>query len=193
LQELLSDKKLQRIHTMPPQILKPKRLWTGKQIISTLLKNIVLAGKTDKEVKRINKTCGMILEGKSRLKASEWGPLGKSEGEVIIRDNELLQGTLDSSQFGKAEQGMVHSFYECYGSIKAGELLTSLARVFLNFIQNNGFTVGLDDLVLNKECNLKRRMLIEKGHMNGMIEAAKFADMPKYNIQKLNYSNRVVF
>jgi hypothetical protein len=92
LQELLSDKKLQRIHTMPPQILKPKRLWTGKQIISTLLKNIVLAGKTDKEVKRINKTCGMILEGKSRLKASEWGPLGKSEGEVIIRDNELLQG-----------------------------------------------------------------------------------------------------
>jgi len=88
---------------------------------------------------------------------------------------------------------MVHSYYECYGSIKAGELLTSLARVFLNFLQGHGFTVGLDDLVLHKECNLKRRMLIEKGHMNGMIEAAKFADMEKYDIKKLNYSNRVVF
>ena len=29
--------------------------------------------------------------------------------------------------------------------------------------------------------------------MNGMIDGAKFADMPQYNIQKLNYSNRVVF
>ena len=36
-------------------------------------------------------------------------------------------------------------------------------------------------------------MLIEKGHMNGMIAAAKFAEMPQYNIQKLNYSNRVVY
>lgn len=46
LQELLSDNKLSKIHTMPPQIIKPKALWTGKQVISTLLKNIVLAGKT---------------------------------------------------------------------------------------------------------------------------------------------------
>jgi hypothetical protein len=36
-------------------------------------------------------------------------------------------------------------------------------------------------------------MAIEKGHMNGMIAAAKFAEMPSYNIQKLNYSNRVVY
>jgi DNA-directed RNA polymerase I subunit RPA1 len=53
LQELLSDNKLQRIQTMQPQIIKPKRLWTGKQVISTLLKNIVLSGKSEKEIKRI--------------------------------------------------------------------------------------------------------------------------------------------
>jgi DNA-directed RNA polymerase I subunit RPA1 len=87
---------------------------------------------------------------------------------------------------------MVHSFYEIYGSIKAGELLTALARIFFIFLQIHGFTVGLDDLVLQPECNKRRRMLIEKGHMNGMIAAAKFAQMPQYNIQKLNYSNRVV-
>lgn len=29
---------------------------------------------------------------------------------------------------------MVHSFYELYGSKKAGELLTSLARVFLLYL-----------------------------------------------------------
>jgi hypothetical protein len=39
----------------------------------------------------------MNLEYKSRLNAKEWGPLGKEEGEVIIRDNEHLQGTLDKN------------------------------------------------------------------------------------------------
>ena len=72
----------------------------------------------------------MNLDGKSRLNAKEWGQLGKEEGEIIIRDNEHLQGTLDKNQFGSSDQGMVHSFYEIYGSEKAGELLTALARVF---------------------------------------------------------------
>jgi len=76
----------------------------------------------------------MNLDGKSRLAAKEWGPLGKEEGEVIIRDNELLQGTIDKNQFGSSDQGMVHAFYEIYGSKKAGELLTSLARIFTVYL-----------------------------------------------------------
>ena len=33
---------------------------------------------------------GLNLESKSKLPAKEWGPTGKEEGEVIVRDNELL-------------------------------------------------------------------------------------------------------
>jgi hypothetical protein len=58
----------------------------------------------------------------------------------------------------------VHSFYEIYGSEKAGELLTSLARIFTAFLQMHGFTCGLDDLVLTPEFNKKRRMIIEESH-----------------------------
>ena len=36
-------------------------------------------------------------------------------------------------------------------------------------------------------------MTIEKGHMNGVIAAAKFADMSTYNIKNINYSNRIVY
>ena len=116
LRELISDNKLARVTTMPPTILKPKPLWTGKQVVSTVLKNIVLSGMSPKEVKRQSKMCGMNLDSKSRLSAKEWGPLGAEEGEVIIRDNEHIQGTLDKNQFGASDQGMVHSFYEVYGS-----------------------------------------------------------------------------
>ena len=32
----------------------------------------------------------MNLDSKSKLSAKEWGKLGQEEGDVIIRDNELL-------------------------------------------------------------------------------------------------------
>jgi len=76
LRELISDNKLRRVQTLPPTILKPRPLWTGKQVISTVLKNIVLSGMTPKEAKRSSKICGMNLDSKSRLNAKEWGPLG---------------------------------------------------------------------------------------------------------------------
>lgn len=87
LRELLEDDKLGKIFTMPPSILKPKPLWTGKQAISTILKNIV--NQEGHDYKK-NKISGLNLDSTSKLAAKEWGPIGKEEGEVIIRDNELL-------------------------------------------------------------------------------------------------------
>ena len=103
LRELVSDNKIGRVQTLPPTIIKPKPMWTGKQVISTVLKNIVLSGLSAKEAKRQSKIPGMNLDSKSRLNAKEWGPLGAQEGEVIIRDNEHLQGTLDKNQFGSSD------------------------------------------------------------------------------------------
>jgi DNA-directed RNA polymerase I subunit RPA1 len=132
------------------------------------------------------------LDAKSKLPAKEWGPIGVEEGDVIIRDNELLQGTLDKNQFGASEFGMVHAFYEVYGSEKAGELLTSLARIFTVFLQTRGFTCGLDDLVLTPEYNKQRRMLIEESHKEGVETAADFVGLKNYKAKALNYSNRIV-
>ena len=131
LRELLEDGKLSKIITMPPTIIKPTPLWTGKQVVSTLLKNIVNHEGSDYKK---NKIQGLNLDSKSKLSAKEWGPIGVEEGDVIFRDNELLQGTLDKNQYGASEFGLVHSFYEIYGSEKAGELLTSLARIFTAFL-----------------------------------------------------------
>jgi len=59
---------------------------------------------------------------------------------------------------------MVHCFYELYGSKKAGKLLTALTRIFADYLQSYGHTVGIDDLVLRPEANKRRRMIIEEGH-----------------------------
>ena len=48
LRELVEEKKLPRVKTLPPTIIKPRPMWTGKQVISTVLKNIVVSGMTAK-------------------------------------------------------------------------------------------------------------------------------------------------
>ena len=88
---------------------------------------------------------------------------------------------------------MVHCFYELYGSEKAGELLTALARIYSVYLQTYGMSVGLEDLVLKPQFNKERRMTIEKCHRDGVISAAKFAEVSEYNIGDYNYSGRVVF
>jgi len=88
---------------------------------------------------------------------------------------------------------MVHAFYEVYGSEKAGELLTSLARIFAVFLQEYGFSCSLDDLVLTPEFNKQRRMLIEDSHKHGVETAAEFTGLKNFKAKSYNYSNRVVY
>lgn len=158
-------------------------------MISTLLKNIV---NKEQEYKAKGLT-GLNASFKSKLAAKEWGPMGAEEGDVLVRDNEHLRGTLDKSAFGAAEFGLVHAFYEVYGSEKAGELLTSLARVFAVFLQTHGFTCGLDDLMIDRVYNKQRRLHIEQGHKEGLKAAAEFCGIKDFEPEEMNLSNRVIF
>jgi DNA-directed RNA polymerase I subunit RPA1 len=157
-------------------------------VISTLLKNIV---NKEQEYKA-NGLTGLNCQFKAKLAVKEWGPLGKGEDIVVIRDNEHLKGALDKASFGASDYGLVHAFHEVYGSEKAGELLTSLARVFAVYLQTHGFTCGLDDLVVDKENNKRRRFAIEDGHAEGMKAAAEFCGIKNYVPEKMNFSGRVV-
>lgn len=93
LRELIEDEKIGKIFMLPPAMIRPKTLWSGKQVISTILKNIVNQENDYKE----NKLTGLNLDAKSKLSPKEWGSIGAEEGDVIIRDNELLLGTLDKN------------------------------------------------------------------------------------------------
>jgi len=67
--------------------------WTGKQVVSTILKNIV----NQENDYKANKITGLNLDSKAKLSPKEWGSIGAEEGDVVFRDNELLLGTLDKN------------------------------------------------------------------------------------------------
>ena len=79
-------------------------------MISAILDNIAV-----EEGSRETPEQGLNMNSPAKVKKSHWGKIAPEEEEVIVRDNELLQGILDKSQIGDSEFGLLHSFYEVYG------------------------------------------------------------------------------
>ncbi|EJU02622.1 subunit of DNA dependent RNA-polymerase [Dacryopinax primogenitus] len=152
--------------TVPPTIWKPRPLWTGKQIISTILKNITPA-----------RAEGLNLQAKAKIGGNMWRK-DSEEGVVLVMDGELITGVIDKAQIGASAHGITHSVYELYGPETAGKLISIWGRLFTKFLQHRAFTCRMDDLLLSPEGEEKRKKLMESGQSLGLKAAvSNFPDL----------------
>jgi DNA-directed RNA polymerase I subunit RPA1 len=84
-----------------PAVMKPEPLWTGKQVVNTLLDF---------------HTVGMppaTFSAKAKVTAQEWGPdaIG-SECVVAFFRGYFCHGTIDKAQYGS--RGLLHAFQVCH-------------------------------------------------------------------------------
>jgi len=165
------------IPLLPPAILGPRgrRLWTGKQVISTVL-TALSAHLPDAKARRLH------LDARTKIGDGLWGagfgakdviPVGESS--IVIRGNELLAGVLDKQSLGNSSFGLVHAVYEAYGAHAAGALLSATGRLLTVYLQWASTTCGIDDLVLTTAADGARAALIEKGRVTGALASAAFA------------------
>ncbi|KAL2006706.1 hypothetical protein VTN00DRAFT_9374 [Thermoascus crustaceus] len=155
----------ERIQLVEPAIYKPKRLWTGKQIITTILKNITPPGRA-----------GLNLKGKASTPGDRWGEKNE-EGNVIFKDGELLCGILDKKQLGPSAGGVIDAIHEVYGHTIAGKLIGILGRLLTRFLHMRAFTCGIDDLRLTKEGDRKRREKLDQAEKIGREVALKYVTL----------------
>ncbi|KAJ2881203.1 hypothetical protein IWW38_005828, partial [Coemansia aciculifera] len=123
-----------KVQLLPPAIFRPVPLWTGKQVVSTLLLNLTWG------------YAPLSLVSKDKVGKKHWGRTAEEEERVLFLDGELLCGILDKSQFGATSYGLVHSVYELYSPTHAGRLLSALGRLFLRYLQEIGFSCRMEDL-----------------------------------------------
>ncbi|XP_053689355.1 DNA-directed RNA polymerase I subunit RPA1 [Sabethes cyaneus] len=170
------------IDLLPPTILKPATLWSGKQIISTIIKNII-----PKKMPHINMIGSAKLGNKhwQTEQPREWAAGGSpfagnemSETEVFIRSGELLVGILDKNHFGATPYGLIHCMYELYGGNCSSLLLSSLSRLFTYYLQWEGFTLGVKDILVHKRADKKRSKLVKACRTIGHATAASALDLP---------------
>lgn len=129
-----------KIFVPPVAILRPVRMYTGKQIVTSIIKSMNI---------KINH------DGK--------GKLDLEDGEVIIRDGELLKGIIDKNQIGPTKGGLIHKCGDLYGYSICNELLTSFGRVINKVMIRQGFAARMDDIMLTEEGDDNRNNLCRKG------------------------------
>lgn len=163
-----------RIQTVAPAMMKPVCLWTGKQVITSILRNITPETHP-----------GLTLLGKSQTAGSQWAD--KSEEDlVVIRSGDLLCGILDKAHLGPSGGGFLHAVYEAYGHTVAGRLLSVLGRLLTKLLHMRAFSCGMDDLLLTREGDRERRKKLEQAESIGLEVAAKYVtvDVDQNNAKK---------
>ncbi|KPM03307.1 DNA-directed RNA polymerase I subunit RPA1-like protein [Sarcoptes scabiei] len=156
-----------KIDYLPPAIYKPERLWSGKQIISTLLRNIIPKHKLLPSFENESKISSkLLITEKPNPKSGERKEILKEkemcDSQVIFRNGELLSGIMDKVNLGANKNGLIHVCYELYGDDIHSKLLTAIARLCTNFLQyHHGFTLGIHDILVKPKPESKRRKLIK--------------------------------
>ncbi|EIW73557.1 hypothetical protein TREMEDRAFT_26611 [Tremella mesenterica DSM 1558] len=161
-----------RIITLPPAIWKPRPMWTGKQIISTILTNL-----TPSNAKGLN------LNSENKISNKLWqrddsSDQTMSEENVIFLDGHLICGVLDKSQYGASAYGLVHSVHELYGPVTANRLLGVLSRLLTKYLQHDAFSCRMDDLLLTAEGEKIRKSILDDAARDGERAAIKYVGLP---------------
>lgn len=113
-----------------PAILKPRPLWTGKQILSLIIPQINL----------IKDRMGGSAEG-----GDEWND--PKDNRVLIKKGELISGIICKATIGTSHGGMVHIINNEIGAESAKNFLSRTQRLINNWLLTFGHTVGVQDTI----------------------------------------------
>ncbi|XP_064391551.1 DNA-directed RNA polymerase III subunit RPC1-like isoform X2 [Halichondria panicea] len=143
-----------RVDLPPPAIVKPVRLWTGKQVISVLL-------RPNKESKV---EMNLRAKGKQYTKNED---LCSNDSFVVIHNSELMCGALDKSSLGSGSKtNIFYILLRDFGQQEAADCMSRLARLCPFFLSNRGFSIGIGDVTPGKGLVRAKENLVDNGYSN---------------------------
>ncbi|KAF7263909.1 hypothetical protein GWI33_000924 [Rhynchophorus ferrugineus] len=137
----------------PPCIIKPKQLWSGKQIISLIFK----------PNKKCNVLANLEAKGKAYTKNKE---MCCKDSYVIIRNSQLISGTLDKGHLGNGGKGgnIFYVILRDFGQDFAIKSMWRLARLASIYLMNSGFSIGIGDVTPGEALVQRKMKLLKDGY-----------------------------
>ncbi|KAK7040592.1 DNA-directed RNA polymerase subunit [Favolaschia claudopus] len=117
--------------TIPiPAIIKPKPLWSGKQILSLVIpRGINITRNPDDKANRANP------------------PL---DDGMLIENGEIIFGIVEKKTVGASQGGLVHVVFREKGPEATRQLFTGLQMVVNYWLFHNGFSIGIGDTIADR-------------------------------------------
>jgi DNA-directed RNA polymerase III subunit RPC1 len=145
------DSKMQ-IDLPPPAILKPRRLWTGKQIFSLILR----PNMQDKVIANLS-TKGKNYTGNLDMCIRD--------SYVVIRNSQLMCGSMDKNTMGSGTKNCIfYVILRDFGEELASRCMWRLARMASYFMMNRGFSFGISDVTPSHKLLEEKQKLLECGY-----------------------------
>ncbi|KAM0748584.1 DNA-directed RNA polymerase III subunit C1 [Meredithblackwellia eburnea MCA 4105] len=122
-----------------PTIVKPVRLWTGKQIFNVLMR----PNKQSKVL--VNLEC----KNKTHEKPAEGLPpdMSPNDGYLVVQNSEIMCGVMDKSTVGDGNKKSVFAVIQRdYGAEEAASAMNKMAKLCARWLANKGFSIGISDV-----------------------------------------------
>jgi DNA-directed RNA polymerase III subunit RPC1 len=135
-----------------PAILKPIKLWTGKQLFSLLLK------PNHKSQVMIN----LRNRGKNYTKNED---MCGNDSFIVIHNSELMCGALDKGVLGSGSKNNIfYLLLRDFGEKFATDAMLRLSRMASFYLMNRGFSIGIGDVTPSFKLLKDKRDLLKKGY-----------------------------
>ncbi|KAJ3810847.1 hypothetical protein F5876DRAFT_40963 [Lentinula aff. lateritia] len=174
----MADANLQ-IDIPPPTILKPVRLWTGKQIFGVLMR----PNRKSEIMVNVESKCHRWEEAKpenypNRMKLAK--DMSPNDGWLVIVNSEVMCGVMDKAIVGSGKKKSIFGvIMRDYGPHEAAAAMNRLAKLCARWLANYGFSLGINDVIPGPELSTKKDGLVEEAyaHCQRLITKAKNGEL----------------
>lgn len=149
----------------PPTILKPERLWTGKQVFGVLMR------PSKKSPVNVNLEC---KNKTSEKPSTEWLAekdlayppfMSVNDGFLVVQNSEIISGVFDKATVGDGNKKSVFAVIQRdFGEHEAAKCMNRMAKLCARWLANKGFSIGISDVTPGEELKAEKNGLVQEAY-----------------------------
>jgi len=118
-----------------------------------------------------------------------------------LRNGQYMRGQLEKSVLASSTKGIIHRAFNDYGNMAAANFIDNLQNVVTEYMKSSSFSVGVSDLIANKETQtkighaisaqkLEVQSVIEKVHLGIFENDTSNTNMAEFEMRVNNILNK---
>jgi len=134
-----------------PAVLKPRPLWTGKQVFSLTIPRGIFLQRVDGP------------------------PLSPRDSGMLIRNGDVMFGVVNKATVGTSSGGLIHTCMREKGPRECARMIGSIQKVCNYWLLHNGFSIGIGDAIADPDTmkTITKTIATAKDQVQGVIADAQ--------------------
>lgn len=148
----------------PPAIVAPRRLWTGKQVFSVLMR----PNKQSPVKVNLDAKCREYVPPEKRASSAEQRlapDMCPKDGWLVVRNSEVMCGRMDKSTVGSGKKDSIfYVILRDFGPDETVTCMNRLAKLCARMLTNRGFSIGIGDVFPSKALTAQKQALVTEAY-----------------------------